>query len=768
MGDLDKRTVQKENTEKIVLSARQRADANNTARQKALAEKSAARTEQMNKIQQNLANKRLADLKTREVNEFNENAYVSDYTTNALSKINQIKNDSASLDFNNNDTTTQNNNNIDIDFTNNSKTFTSSANNSNNTDKFDFVNYDQNKEYTESDTATIDTINNIGSFMNERITEGVKKSLRRMDFTPTGEIDTITPIAYPTIKLAEELGIQYALSDSATNLHEAVSEEISSVDGKGKKFNERDNSLGDAWVVNPPFQFNPHDDVRSNLSFPHFGRVFNEKINSNYPIVVFEVGTIKYSENMLNNTAFQNNDSDVGLTKRIRGGKDISLGDVIGFPVAMVGTVMRTSWKVLTFPVNMLLGLRKFAIFQTDTALFAKYFNDIAQAFATNLGLLQPIDIKSTEDIDFSSTDELTNAKKVEEKLSNSINDPKAIDPIGSYAGIRKRLIFESVVPESGWGAAESDFIPFLANKDINISESISNSTQANPLAANLNAAAAEAAAAKANNYASGNADDAAKSLMEQLSSKFSHIKGGLFRGDVSTVVSGEGRVTLPDMWSDSSFSRSVSLNFTFTSPYGHNLAIFENTYIPFLLLFCMSTPRQIGSKTFTNPFFVRVNMKGMFSIPMGIIESLTIERGDDKNNWTTEGIPRTIKCSVTIKDLSPVLMMSMARSKFFSLFAGNDGLTSYINTLSGLSIHDQRDFSKKVDKWYKRITERQRANTGSDSLVNVITDTVNPFSYVEPLVRSARSGFLGRTSVKLSQAGFNPFDTTENDRRNY
>lgn len=768
MGDLDKKSVQQENRDKILLSARQRAEANNAARQKRLAEISAARTEELNKIQQALANKRLQDLKNRETEELNKNGYTSSYTNNQLNKLNK-KNEQNSLDFVNND------NIISEKENENTMKVVSSSNNEKNNEKFDFINYDQEKSYSEVDTATIDTINNIGSFMNERIMEGVKKSLRKMDFTPNGEENTYTPIAYPTIKLAEELGIQYALSDNATSLHEAVSEEIVGVDGKTKKFNERDNSLGDAWVVNPPFQFNPNDDVRSNLSFPHFGRVFNEKINSNYPIVVFEVGTIKYNENMLNNTAFQKNDSDVGLTNRIRGGKDLGLGDVIGFPIAMVSTVLRTSWRILTFPVNALLGLRKFATFQVDTALFARYFNDISQAIATNLGLLQPIDIASSEDVDFSSSDELLNAKKVEEKLSDyinknrkSIDNPRDIDIAGTYAGIRKRLLFETVVPGNGWGSAESDFIPFLANKDISISESISNNTQANPLAANLNAAAAEAAAAKVNNYATGSADDAAKSLIEQISSKFSHIKGGLFRGDVATVVSGEGRVTLPDMWSDSSFSRTVSLNFTFTSPYGHNLAIFENTFIPFLLLFCMASPRQIGSKTFTNPFYVRVNMKGIFSIPMGIIESLTIERGEDKNNWTTEGIPRTIKCSITIKDLSPILMMSMARSKFFSLFSGNDGLTSYINTLSGLSIHDQRDFSLNADRWYKRISERQRANTGSDSLINVITDTVNPFSYLEPLVRSNRSGFIGRTATRLSQAGLNPFKTEDRDRRNY
>jgi len=630
--------------------------------------------------------------------------------------------------------------------------------------------FDKQRKITESSLNTVDTINDIGSLMSDRIRDNVKKSLNKMSFSPNDSSNgdsTYTPIAYPTLQLAKELGIEAEFGDSVLNLYE--SEEIPSKNGESKKFNQRNNSMGDAWVVNPPFQFNPNDDVRSNLSFPYFGRVFNEKINSNYPIVTFEVGTIKYNTTMLSNTGFVGNDSDSGLTKRIRGGGEIGVGDVIGFPVAMVGTVLRTSWKILTLPAAAVLGLSKFARFSVDTALFASYFNDMAQSIATLLGLLTPLDIASSETIDFTKEDGRDTVSNIEKATGGTGKKPTDVSIEGSYAGARRRLIFESVVPGKGWGSAESDFIPFLADKDVTLSESVSNSTQSNPLAANLNSAAAEAAAAEINNYATGNDKTSADSFLNQLKSKVAHVKGQFFRGDVATVVKGEGRVTLPDMWSDSSFSRSVSLNFTFTSPYGHRLAIFENTYIPFILLFCMTMPRQIGSKTFTNPFFVRVNMKGRFSIPMGIIESFTVERGEDKNNWTSNDVPRTIKCSISIKDLSPVLMMSMSRSKVFSIFQSNDGLTSYINTLGGLSIHDQRDLLTKVSNWYKKLTERQVSNRGVDSTISdVLIDTFNPWSYADPVVRSVRSSPPGRLAVKLSQAGINPFTDKRERNINY
>lgn len=635
------------------------------------------------------------------------------------------------------------------------------------------------RSFTGNETATADTINNIGSEMSKRMSGGVKKALTRMEFSSAGDIDsdTYTPISFPTMKLANQLGVEPAYKNGSGTL----TGEFAEMMNEEGNLNLRSNQIGDSWVVNPPFQFNPNDDVRSNLSFPEFGRVFNEKINANYPIVVFEVGRIEYNMgHILSNTILDSNDNDSGLASRIRGGKG-GIGNLVTFPVAVVGSVLKTSWHVVTYPISKLTGLKKFAKFRVDTALFAKYFNDMAQTLAGILGLLEPIDsqdpvlanLEAKEgDSNSAFLDSIENissifTNKTPDKDSAKGNqfDPSGEVSGGSYAGIRRRLFLETVIP-GALGTAEADYIPFLVGKDISINESLSNSTQTNPLAENLNAAASEANAAKLNNYKV-SSDNPIAGITDQFKNRIEHMMRTVAAGNVSTVVSGEGRVVLPELWQDSNFSRTVSMNFTFTSPYGHNLAIFENTYIPFLLLFCMTMPRQLSTKTFTNPFFVRVNMKGLFTIPMGIIESMTIERGEDKNNWTSEGIPRTIKCSVSVKDLTPVLMMSMTRGRFLAFFQSNDGFSSYINTIGGLSLKDQRNLGKRADRWWKLITERARSR-GKKGLMGVISDTLNPFGYVEPIIRGGRSGIIGRNVVKLSQLGLNPFNSDEEQTNIY
>ena len=57
--------------------------------------------------------------------------------------------------------------------------------------------------------------------------------------------------------------------------------------------------MGECPVVNPPWQFNELDDVRSNTTYPHIGRVYLTYIYSNFPILTFQPGREKMNANLL-------------------------------------------------------------------------------------------------------------------------------------------------------------------------------------------------------------------------------------------------------------------------------------------------------------------------------------------------------------------------------------------------------------------------------------------------------------------------------------
>ena len=495
-------------------------------------------------------------------------------------------------------------------------------------------------------------------------------------------------------------------------------------------------AIGRSFVVNPPFQLNEHDDVRSNLYFPHVGRVFNEKIHSQYPVAMFEVGRIKYSTNLLTGTIGEGGTDD-RIASQIRGDGE---GGPLDLGVGLVKTVLITSWNVATFPLRLgvegvkwLFGLNKYAVFVPQPKLYHKYVNDLLITLGTMMGLVTPTTDDKGDPLDYSEAQNIadsdtkgsttqTAAETVKdlannvssnvisdadiEKLASAYKDFSADNVAASdgYAGRVNSVRLHQFLPmDSIYG---SSFVPFLINKEVSISESISNSTQQNPLQSTLNAAASEAQSNKVNNYMTGTGNVFQETL-KGIQTRVDTFSKTLLKGESGTVISGEGRIALPEMWTDSSFSRTISLSFDFTSPYGHDLALFENTYFPFILLFAMTMPRQIGSKSFTSPFIVRVNARGLFTIPMGIIESLSIERGEDRNNWTSTARCKTIKCNVTIKDISPAMMMSMTRGLFFSLFQSNDSFSSYLSVLGGLSLHDQRNLLKRGERFWTMAKDR-------------------------------------------------------------
>jgi len=659
---------------------------------------------------------------------------------------------------------------------------------------------EKDRTFSNTELSDIDTINNIGTIVTSKMLSKLQRSLVKMSAPTVG--GAYTPIAYASNKLWQELGMANpSLNSENFELKNDSIEEMNTVQDKaedsegstnpGETQRFRDNTqmadsvdsiiggtrqsgqatgIGTSKVINAPFQFNPNDDVRSDLYYPFLGRVFNEKIVSNYPIAYFEVGRIKYNTNLLTGTVGDNANDD-GMASLIRGDNNV-LKAGMNMAAGLVGTVLKTSWSLITFDFKGLLGLKKYAVFENDRrfgigSLYSRYVDDILMQLASMMGLLS-----AGENLADPSQDILESIKAYEEKYSKppegtkvdgfditKDKDNKTIDPNNfvldiedkkpdNYAGRLRQLRLKNILP---FVTAESfDYIPFLIHKDVSANESINNSTQQNPLQATLNGVAAENEAAKLNNDQNGGAKNAWEQLKQASVSKIERLVAGIGRGDAGTVISGEGRIALPELWTESSFEKTVSMSFTFKAPYGNDLCVFENVYIPFILLFCMSMPRQIGSKTYTSPFIIKCSSPGFFNIPMGIITSMSISRGEDKNNWTAAGRPRSIKVDISVKDISPTMMMSMSRGISLPLFLANDGFQGYLNMLGGLSIRDQKDILANVGRWWNVTKDRIDALTAiPGSFVNLFSKEKVPGGIDRLLVGS---GQIGATWGKIRQ----------------
>jgi hypothetical protein len=174
--------------------------------------------------------------------------------------------------------------------------------------------------------------------------------------------------------------------------------------------------------------------------------------------------------------------------------------------------------------------------------------------------------------------------------------------------------------------------------------------------------------------------NDSAPDIEEAASSSLT--RDGTFKKAASLF---EGKQLIyPKKWEDSEFTRSYSLNFKFETPYGDAHSIYQFVYRPFLALLALGMPRQNSAQSYGQPFIVRVDAPGWFSIDMGVITDISIKKGDDDSVWTAAGLTRKMEVTVDIVDLYPALMLSATTGDL----SKNISLIAYIDNLAGINLN--------------------------------------------------------------------------------
>ena len=169
----------------------------------------------------------------------------------------------------------------------------------------------------------------------------------------------------------------------------------------------------------------------------------------------------------------------------------------------------------------------------------------------------------------------------------------------------------------------------------------------------------------------------------------------------MATVMSG-GKLIFPEIWGDSTFSRSYTCSFKFISPDPSILSVYLNVLVPLFHLIGMVAPQSIPANPngYMNPFLIRAAYKGVFNIDMGIITNMSITKGAECQ-WTPEGIPTSIIVNIDIKDLYSALSITKTDStewKYDTL--NNTALMDYIANLCGVNIF-KPEVGRMIDMWF-------------------------------------------------------------------
>ena len=137
-----------------------------------------------------------------------------------------------------------------------------------------------------------------------------------------------------------------------------------------------------------------------------------------------------------------------------------------------------------------------------------------------------------------------------------------------------------------------------------------------------------------------------------------------------------------PEIWMESEYSKSFNIQINLASPYGDKESIYLNIFVPMLHALALALPRQSSANSFSSPFLIRGYVQGWFSIDMGIVESISIDKGPEQS-WSVEGLPTQVKITLQIKDLYSQLMLPPKTGMFFT----NQGMMDYLGVMCGIDM---------------------------------------------------------------------------------
>lgn len=243
--------------------------------------------------------------------------------------------------------------------------------------------------------------------------------------------------------------------------------------------------------------------------------------------------------------------------------------------------------------------------------------------------------------------------------------------------------------------------IPFYINSEVSFVETMNNETTESSLASGINGLSDKArelqfligstTSAVAQNFSNAevlNAVSSSKDAAEKMVSKLTggNIFSSLFK-NIKTVVSG-GRLQFPNIWSNSTFSKSYSVNIKLTTPDLDKKSWFLNIYVPLCHLAALVLPRGEFQNGYTSPFIIKAFYKGMFNIDMGIITDMTFTKGKE-GGWTKDCLPTVVDVSFTIQDLYSTLSLTPAGSLLKSNTMQNIAEMDYLANTCGVNINE-------------------------------------------------------------------------------
>jgi hypothetical protein len=292
----------------------------------------------------------------------------------------------------------------------------------------------------------------------------------------------------------------------------------------------------------------------------------------------------------------------------------------------------------------------------------------------------------------------------VKNAISSAVDGAAAAAEEKKDSDTEKMIRSDGVVkkPPAGWmdfflaeKADGSAWASFRVDYTGAASESFNTSTGESTLAQKINDASNSARNIRIN-FADGNFDSAGiiKTAIDGATSVVQGVANTFGIGGLA-MFAGNGLIDIPKHWESSTASLTKS-SFTMTliSPYGNAVSQMFNIYVPLCMILAGALPISTGKQSYTSPFMCELYDRGRNIIRLGMIDSVSIQRGTSNLGFNNEGLPMAIDVTFDVLNMSTIISMPIIQGFSFmnpleGIFDNENAFSDYLMTLSSLSLRD-------------------------------------------------------------------------------
>ena len=229
------------------------------------------------------------------------------------------------------------------------------------------------------------------------------------------------------------------------------------------------------------------------------------------------------------------------------------------------------------------------------------------------------------------------------------IDFSKASDSTSDASGLTPSVVYDESIPEFkdtciGHGLDPVTALRIYTTDDTTVSDNISNNLKDNYFQQALNSLSEKGQPIR--DFMGSLDQNAIDSLIGSGGGTGNGLTDKLLKTAVNIAIKGH-RVSLPSIWSDSTYTPNFQAIVKLASPYGDPKAIKEFIIKPLLYLLILGSPKTEDGVSYGKPFFLTIKAYGLNYTPIGIISNITLRRGGNDTSFNIYKQPLTIDVSL-------------------------------------------------------------------------------------------------------------------------